>query len=102
MSWTGHVGGSKTMRPLASRLGYRPALDGVRGVAILAVLAFHANVPFAHGGFLGVDIFFVLSGFLITTLLWEEQARTGTIRLRDFYARRLLRLGPALAMLLLA
>jgi peptidoglycan/LPS O-acetylase OafA/YrhL len=82
------------------RLGYRPVLDGVRAVAILSVLAFHfrANdtaVP-TRGGFLGVDIFFVLSGFLITSLLLEELAERGTIRFRSFYARRALRLLPAL------
>lgn len=84
----------------ATRLGYRPALDGVRAVAILAVLAFHLSgditAPVVRGGFLGVDIFFVLSGFLITTLLLEEQAVSGSISLGRFYARRALRLFPAL------
>lgn len=80
-------------------LGYRPALDGVRAVAILAVVAYHyrwANhaLP-TRGGFLGVDVFFVLSGFLITSLLCEELAKTGRLRLKLFYARRALRLLPA-------
>jgi peptidoglycan/LPS O-acetylase OafA/YrhL len=78
------------------RLGYVPALDGARGVAILLVVLMHAyNNP--TGGFLGVEIFFVLSGFLITTLLLQEQRRTGRIGLRAFYRRRALRLVPALA-----
>jgi len=82
------------------KLGYRPVLNGVRAVAILAVIAFHlrANdtaVP-TRGGFLGVDIFFVLSGFLITSLLLEEFAQRGSIRFRAFYLRRALRLLPAL------
>ena len=84
------------------RLGYVPALDGLRGVAVLAVMAVHFKVPFARGGFLGVDIFFVLSGFLITSLLVSEWQRTGRISLKHFYARRALRLLPALGLLLAA
>jgi peptidoglycan/LPS O-acetylase OafA/YrhL len=80
-------------------LGYRPALDGVRAVAILAVLARHSGL--LPAGYLGVDIFFALSGFLITSLLVEEYAATGTIALRLFYARRALRLLPALLGLLI-
>jgi peptidoglycan/LPS O-acetylase OafA/YrhL len=76
---------------------YRPALDGLRAVAILAVLGFHFPGPFVDGGFLGVDLFFVLSGFLITTLLYVEWEETGAIRLGAFYGRRALRLFPALA-----
>jgi len=84
------------------RLGYRPALDGIRGAAVLAVMLFHFGAPFDQGGFLGVDAFFVLSGFLITALLIEEWSRTGGIAFRRFYTRRALRLLPALfAMLLL-
>ena len=77
-------------------LAYQPSLDGLRAIAVLAVMAFHANLPFARGGFIGVDIFFVLSGYLITTLLVREQARSGTIALGRFYMRRTLRLLPAL------
>ena len=85
---------------MTTRLGYVPALDGLRGIAIAIVVAYHAfGYPF--GGWLGVDLFFVLSGFLITTLLLEERAATGTIRWRAFYARRARRLLPALAALLL-
>ncbi|MFL6216337.1 MAG: acyltransferase family protein [Blastocatellia bacterium] len=82
------------------RLGYRPALDGLRGVAILAVLAYHLAPQTFAGGFLGVDIFFVLSGFLITTLLAQEKHRDGEIAFKPFYARRALRLLPALVVLL--
>jgi len=82
------------------RLTYRPALDGLRGVAILGVFAHHAQVPYLRGGFIGVDIFFVLSGFLITALLLQEADETGRISLRSFYIRRALRLFPALAVLL--
>jgi len=87
-------------------------LDGVRGVAILTVLVYHLTWGigrdpldgslFPRGGYLGVDIFFVLSGFLITTLLIQEWDRTGGISLRHFYARRALRLLPALALVLVA
>jgi peptidoglycan/LPS O-acetylase OafA/YrhL len=81
-------------------VGHVPGLDGVRAIAVLAVAAFHGGVPFMKGGYLGVDIFFVLSGFLITSILLKEHARTGSISLPDFYARRALRLLPALLLLL--
>lgn len=79
---------------------YWPSLDGVRGVAIAAVIAFHLG--YLGGGFVGVDIFFVLSGFLITSLLLSEQAASGTIRLGAFWARRARRLLPALLLLVFA
>jgi peptidoglycan/LPS O-acetylase OafA/YrhL len=84
-----------------TRLGYVPALDGLRGIAILLVVAVHYTL-LPIGGVYGVDLFFVLSGFLITTLLLEELSASGRIRLRAFYARRARRLFPALAVLLLA
>jgi len=74
---------------------YVPALDGIRTIAIFAVMAIHAGFPFADVGMLGVDLFFALSGFLITTLLLEEHARTGAISLPKFWGRRFLRLMPA-------
>ena len=77
------------------RLGRRPSLDGLRALAVLAVLARHAEVPLGDGGFLGVDIFFVLSGLLITALLLEEHRRSDRINLRRFMARRVRRLLPA-------
>jgi peptidoglycan/LPS O-acetylase OafA/YrhL len=85
--------------PSGFSLGYQPALDGLRAASILAVLAHHSR--WLPGGFLGVDVFFTLSGFLITALLIEEFTRTGTITLRLFYARRALRLLPALLVLVL-
>jgi peptidoglycan/LPS O-acetylase OafA/YrhL len=72
-----------------------PALDGVRALAIGGVLAAHAGVPGLAGGFLGVDLFFVLSGFLITSLLYREWTRTGALDLWAFWARRARRLVPA-------
>jgi peptidoglycan/LPS O-acetylase OafA/YrhL len=81
-------------------LGHRPALDGLRGVAVLLVIAYHASHDLPAGGVVGVTAFFVLSGFLITSLLLEERERTGTVSLRGFYVRRARRLFPALAMML--
>ena len=78
-----------------------PGLDGLRGVAVLAVLAFHAGLSWATGGLLGVDVFFVLSGFLVTSLLLAEFSGSGTIGLVRFWARRARRLLPALFVLLL-
>ena len=85
--------------PSGSALGgYRPALDGVRAVAVLAVIAYHLG--WLPGGFLGVDVFFVLSGYLITTLLLREIQRTGRISFANFWARRARRLLPAVLFLL--
>jgi peptidoglycan/LPS O-acetylase OafA/YrhL len=77
-------------------LPYHRALDGLRGLAVAAVLAFHGGVAVLSGGFLGVDAFFVLSGFLITGLLLAEHDGTGRVDLRAFWARRARRLLPAL------
>lgn len=76
------------------RLGYRPDIDGLRAVSILLVVGFHAGFDALAGGYVGVDVFFVISGFLITSLLIAEQERTSRISLRDFYARRARRLLP--------
>lgn len=81
---------------------YIPHLDGLRAAAVLMVLAFHARVPGAGGGFLGVDLFFVLSGYLITRLLAAEHDRRSTIDIGAFYGRRLRRLYPALLLVLAA
>ncbi len=83
----------------AGSIGYEPALDGLRGLAIAGVLLFHGQR--LRGGFLGVDAFFVLSGFLITSILLAEHRASGTVRLGGFWARRARRLLPALACLLL-
>ena len=77
------------------RFAYQPALDGVRAVSIAVVLAFHLGAPWMPGGYLGVSVFFTLSGFLITSLLLEERATTGRIAVREFYVRRMRRLLPA-------
>ncbi len=79
---------------------YRPDLEGLRGVAILLVLLCHVRIPGAEAGFVGVDVFFVLSGFLITGLLVDEHERTGRIGLGRFYARRARRILPAAALVL--
>ena len=81
---------------LQYRLGYIPALNGLRGLAILAVVAYHGGVHVVSSGMLGVDLFFVISGFLITALLVREFDQSLQIRLPKFYARRILRLLPAL------
>jgi peptidoglycan/LPS O-acetylase OafA/YrhL len=85
----------------STRSGFVPALEGVRGVAIALVVLVHAYA-LPSGGFLGVDVFFVLSGFLITMLLLREQNAKGRFSLRGFYRRRALRLLPALAVFLAA
>ena len=73
-----------------------PALDGIRAIAVAAVLLYHLELAAFQGGFLGVDVFFALSGFLITRLLAEEFQKTGSISLKDFYIRRARRLLPAM------
>lgn len=87
--------------PLRVHMRYEPALDGLRALAIILVMLFHAQAPVA-GGFLGVDLFFVLSGFLITTLLLVEIDTRGRIDIARFYLRRILRLAPALMLMLAA
>jgi len=79
-----------------SRLAYQPALNGLRGIAVLLVMAYHLNYGWARGGYLGVDTFFVLSGYLITTILLREWAGDGRIRLSRFWGFRARRLLPAL------
>ncbi len=83
------------MTPRSGDHRFRPDLEGLRGIAILLVLLCHVGIPGAEAGFVGVDVFFVLSGFLITGLLVEERERTGRIRLGAFYARRARRIIPA-------
>ena len=79
-------------------LAFRTDIEGLRALAVLLVVAYHASLPGIGGGFIGVDVFFVLSGYLITTLLTREVELTGGIRLGSFYARRIRRLLPAAAM----
>ena len=89
-----------SIHPSGAPSAFRPDIEGLRAIAILMVVAFHCDLPGASGGFLGVDVFFVLSGYLITGLLVREFAVTGRIDLLDFYARRVRRLLPAAALML--
>jgi peptidoglycan/LPS O-acetylase OafA/YrhL len=84
----------------AEKDGFRPDIEGLRAVAVSLVLLYHAAVPGFGGGYVGVDVFFVLSGFLISGLLLRELETSGTISLTAFYARRLRRLLPAVALLI--
>ncbi len=88
-----------TSKPLsgaaARHLAYRPEIDGLRAFSVLSVVLYHFGVPGLDGGFVGVDIFFVISGFLIGGLLWSELRETGRIDLGRFYMRRMRRLAPA-------
>ena len=83
-------------------MSYLPGLDGLRALAVIAVLLYHAGLAWIPGGFLGVEVFFVISGFLITALLLSEWRRRGTIDLKAFWIRRARRLLPALYVLLVA
>ena len=89
-------------RPVDSRSAYVPGLDGIRALAVLAVLAYHFGVPHVGGGLLGVSVFFTLSGFLITGILISSWEATGGLELGRFYRHRARRLLPALAVVLLA
>jgi len=86
--------------PVRGGQRYMPGLDGLRAVAVLAVIAYHLQLPFAPGGLLGVGVFFTLSGYLITDLLLGQHAASGQIRLTDFWLRRARRLLPALFVML--
>ena len=90
-----------THRAKGATLAYLPALDGIRGVAMLAILGVHAGVYLTAGGFFLLDSFFALSGFLITSLLIVEWRKRGTIKLGAFWARRARRLLPALLFMLI-
>ena len=87
----------RTARP---RVAFRPDVEGLRAVAVLLVVAFHTGLGPLPGGYVGVDVFFVISGFLITSLLVDEVRATGSISLTDFYARRARRILPAACLVL--
>ncbi len=86
----------------APRMGYQPSLDGLRALSVVAVLLYHGGFSWMHGGFFGVEVFFVVSGFLITSLLLEERERTGRVSFAGFWMRRARRLLPALFAVLFA
>ncbi|HEX2785770.1 MAG TPA: acyltransferase family protein [Ilumatobacteraceae bacterium] len=87
---------SRPTRRDPSPMGYQPGLDGLRAISVIAVILYHAGFGWMHGGFLGVEVFFVVSGFLITSLLLEEKEASGRVRLPQFWMRRARRLLPAL------
>jgi peptidoglycan/LPS O-acetylase OafA/YrhL len=87
-------------KPVGSSQRYMPGLDGLRAIAVLAVIAYHLNPAWAPGGLLGVGVFFTLSGYLITDLLLGQRAAVGSLRLGDFWLRRARRLLPALFLML--
>jgi peptidoglycan/LPS O-acetylase OafA/YrhL len=93
---------SRHARRRADVVGFRADIEGLRALAVLLVLAYHAGVAMVPGGYLGVDVFFVISGFLITGLLLREVHGTGQLSLVGFYARRIRRLLPATALVLTA
>ena len=81
---------------------YRPEIDGLRMIAVVAVVLYHFGMPGLSGGFAGVDVFFVISGYLIGGILWRETRATGRISLARFYIRRVKRLAPAFFAMALA
>ncbi|MGB5432045.1 MAG: acyltransferase, partial [Acidimicrobiia bacterium] len=87
-------------REVPGRLPYMPGIDGLRAIAVIAVILYHAEFGFIPGGFLGVEVFLVISGYLITSLLILERLRSGRVNLKDFWLRRARRLLPALGVLL--
>src|SRR6266540_1837758 len=92
--------GAPTRPARASRIAYQPALDGLRAMAILTIMLYHGEVSWPRGGYLSVDLFFVLSGYLITTLLLAEWEARATIDLKRFWSGRARRLLPALFLML--
>jgi peptidoglycan/LPS O-acetylase OafA/YrhL len=94
--------GNETLTPPQTRHSYLPGIDGLRAVAVMAVLFYHAEMAWMPGGFLGVEVFFVISGYLITGLLIAEWRKTGGINLGRFWFRRARRLLPAVFALLIA
>jgi peptidoglycan/LPS O-acetylase OafA/YrhL len=97
---TATVSPTATRPALPTRFTYQPSLDGLRALAVLAIIGYHFNYGWARGAYLSVDLFFLLSGFLITTLLIMEWRRSNMIALRNFWGRRARRLLPALLVLL--
>src|SRR4051812_32500226 len=84
----------------SARIGFRPDIQGLRAVAVTLVVLYHAGLPWLSGGYVGVDVFFVISGFLITSLIAREIDRAGRVDFRAFYARRIRRLLPSAGLVL--
>lgn len=97
---TAPMGTARSRPAQISRVPYLPGLDGIRALAVVVVMIYHANVAWLPGGFLGVEVFFVISGYLITLLLIAERERDGQVDLRHFWIRRARRLLPALFVML--
>ena len=91
-----------TRVPQKQSSGFRPDIEGMRGIAVLLVVMYHCGIPGFDGGFIGVDVFFALSGYLITGLILNEIARTGKLSFQNFYARRARRLLPAAGLVILS
>src|SRR5215468_3408929 len=98
----GQRGGPGQRQPAGQRPAFRPDIEGLRAVAVLSVVVYHAGVLALGGGYVGVDVFFVISGFLITTNLYRELERTGRISFSGFYGRRMIRLLPASTLVVVA
>ena len=81
--------------PLVNKFSYRPEVDGLRAVAVVAVVLYHAGGFYCHGGYVGVDVFFVISGFLITSLIWKD-LESGRFTFAYFWERRARRIVPAM------
>ena len=94
--------GASSQRTSSQNSSFRPDVEGLRAVAVTLVVLYHAGVGGLSGGYVGVDVFFVISGYLITGLLLREHERTGRISFRDFYARRARRILPLASLVLLA
>ena len=95
----GHTGQGKQPK---KGVRYIPALDGLRAIAVLAVIAYHLGLPGCSGGLMGVTVFFVISGYIVTKILLVEFSRTGKISFKDFYIRRAKRLLPAIILVIAA
>jgi peptidoglycan/LPS O-acetylase OafA/YrhL len=93
---------SKELDVADYRAEFRPDIQAMRALAVLLVVLYHADIPGVHGGFLGVDVFFVISGFVITNVLLREKASKGTTSIPGFYARRIRRILPAATVVLIA
>ena len=91
---TMHGDDQRSVAAVKKSSGYLPGLDGLRAISVVGVLLYHAEMPWLPGGFLGVEVFFVISGYLITMLLTQEYEKSSTISLRSFWLRRARRLEP--------